>query len=126
MTRRKRTSNILEKVEQRAASLKSINATLDLGNGLTLEAYTSLINDMRSKLATYNTILSGVDNACTDVADTEKVLRDLSERMLMGVVTKFGKNSYEYGMAGGARKVDRKRPKRSASKPAAAPSTTTG
>jgi len=74
----------------------------------------------------YNTILSGVDNACTDVADTEKVLRGLSEQMLMDVVTKFGKNSHEYGMAGGARKVDRKRPKRSASKPAAAPSTTTG
>jgi uncharacterized protein YoxC len=118
MTRRKRTSDILEKAEQRAASLKSIATTLDLGNDLTLSAYTSLIDDMRSKLATYNTILSEVDNACTDVADTEKVLRDLSEQMLMGVVTKFGKNSHEYGMAGGVRKVDRKRPKRSVNKTA--------
>jgi hypothetical protein len=92
----------------------------------TLDAYTSLIDDMRSKLTTYNTILSGVDNACTDVAGTEKVLRDLSEQMLMGVVRKFGKNSHECGWQVECEKLDRKRPKRSVSTAAVLPSMPAG
>lgn len=44
--------------------------------------------------------------------DTEKQLRDLSERMLIAVAAKYGKNSYEYEMAGGVRKSERKRPVR--------------
>ncbi|MBC7969267.1 MAG: hypothetical protein H7Z11_03885, partial [Verrucomicrobia bacterium] len=53
-------------------------------------------------------------------------MRDLSEQVLMGVVTKFGKNGNEYGMAGEVRKADRKRPKRSVSTAVVSPSTPAG
>ena len=42
----------------------------------------------------------------------EKAIRDLSERMLAGVASKYGKDSSEYEMAGGTRKSERKRPTR--------------
>jgi hypothetical protein len=46
------------------------------------------------------------------VRDPEKEIRVLSERMLIAMAAKYGKDSYEYEMAGGMRKSDRKRPTR--------------
>jgi hypothetical protein len=43
----------------------------------------------------------------------EQEVGDLTEQMLLGVGAKYGKNSGEYSMAGGKRKVDRKKPVRS-------------
>ena len=58
-----------------------------------------------------------LDGQLNDLTDGEKALADLSERMLGGVASKFGKNSSEYEMAGGVRKSDRKRPVRKAKAP---------
>lgn len=44
----------------------------------------------------------------------EDRLKDLSERVLLGVATRYGKDSDEYEMAGGIRKSERKRPLRRA------------
>lgn len=112
MTRLKRSSQVLEKAERRCAGLKSINVALDLGGGLTLENYLLLIDGLRSQLASYNESLSIVDRAASTVQDTEQQLRTLSERMLIAVAAKYGKDSYEYEMAGGTRKSERKRPTR--------------
>ncbi|NEP27396.1 MAG: hypothetical protein F6K49_37380, partial [Moorea sp. SIO3I6] len=49
--------------ERRLASLKSINAKLDLGNGMTIQQLEASIQSVREKLETYNTILSTVDSA---------------------------------------------------------------
>lgn len=83
-----------------------------MGDGLTLENYLLLIDTLRSQLATYNESLSMIDRAAGTVQDTEQQLRTLSERMLMAVAARYGKDSYEYEMAGGTRKSDRKRPTR--------------
>jgi hypothetical protein len=112
MARLKRSSQVLEKAERRCAGLRSINVTLDLGDGLTIENYLLLIDGLRSQLATYNESLSIVDRAAGTVQDTEQQLRTLSERMLIAVAAKYGKDSYEYEMAGGTRKSERKRPTR--------------
>jgi hypothetical protein len=61
----------------------------------------------------YNTTLSTADSQLNAVEDAEKVLRDMSERMLTGVATYYGKDSDEYEKAGGVRKRDRKKPVRS-------------
>ncbi len=37
--------------------------------------------------------------------DTERKLSDMAEHMLLGVATKYGKSSVEYGMAGGVPKT---------------------
>lgn len=109
MARRKKVSRVLEKAQQREASLRSIGSQLDLGNGLTLNAYSSRLRDLQSQLSTYNTTLSLLDKLSDDIAMTEQDVRDLSEKMLMGVGIKYGKSSQEYGMAGGVPKNKRRR-----------------
>lgn len=112
MPRQKRSSPVLEKGNRRAAALKSISPSLNLGDGLTLDHYQLELDKLRSQLATYNESLSFIDRALSTVRDTEKDIRVLSERMLIAVAAKYGKDSYEYEMAGGIRKSDRKRPTR--------------
>lgn len=119
MARPKRSSICLEKAERRAASLQSISADLDFGKGLTLEAYNSLIEDLRNQLTAYNTILSTIDEAREKLQDTEHRLTDFSERMLTGVATHYGKDSTQYTMAGGIRKSERKPRARKGTTPAA-------
>ncbi len=41
--------------------------------------------------------------------ENEEDLADYSEKFLRGIAYKFGNNSYEYQIAGGTRKSDRKR-----------------
>jgi hypothetical protein len=104
MARRKRNSTALAHAERRIESLRSINAALDFGNGLTLAAYTSLIHELRSKLAAYNTALSTIDKLADDVNTVEQTVLEMSEKMLLGVGSRYGKSSPEYEMAGGSRR----------------------
>jgi hypothetical protein len=57
----------------------------------------------------YNTALSVVDSSRTEIEDMEKNLSQLSEKMLMVVAIKYGKDSREYEMAGGVHRA-RSRP----------------
>jgi hypothetical protein len=111
MGRPKRSSKVVEQAQRRAAAMRSINANLDPGNGLTLVEYNKAIDAVRADIATYNEALSQVDHAANGVQAGEKKLRDLSELMLMAVAARYGKDSSEYEMAGGTRKSERKRPK---------------
>ena len=109
MGRSKLSSRTLEKADRRFASLKSINPRLDLGDGATIESFKVLIEHTRTQVEYYNTLLSSIDAAKTSVVEAEKLLSALSEKMLIGVAFKYGKDSQEYQMAGGTRKSDRKR-----------------
>jgi hypothetical protein len=112
MARQKKVSPIVEKAQQRLSALVSIDPALDLGNGLTASAYQAEVTNAQAKLDAYNTLLSQVDEAYNAFLLAEKALRDLSERMLAGVASKYGKDSSQYEMAGGVRKSERKRPVR--------------
>ncbi|MBN4002927.1 hypothetical protein [Nostoc sp. LPT] len=109
MARPKRNSRILSKSETRLASIKSINSSLDVGEGLSVKDYTGKIESLRQSLEAYNTTLSTIDVLLTQILENEQDLADYSEKILRGIAYKFGKNSYEYQMAGGIRKSDRKR-----------------
>jgi hypothetical protein len=100
MPRKKTTSRVLKKSELRLDDLRSISPTLDLGNGLTVEAYAEL-QDLMSE---YNTALAGIGKIQATIAKIERTLGDFSEHILMGVAIKYGKSSDEYAMAGGSRK----------------------
>jgi hypothetical protein len=104
MPRKKRSSVILDKALLRASGMKSISSTLDLGNGLTVPDYVTLIEKTQAQLDAYNTALSMMDQAQNSIATLELALADMSERMLTGVASKYGKSSDQYEMAGGARK----------------------
>lgn len=100
----------LEKGNTRLAALKSIDPALDLGNNITVANYETQVDLLRTKQGTYNTTLSTIDNLYNDCLVQEMVVKDLNERVLTGVATKFGKNSSQYEMAGGVKKSERKKP----------------
>jgi hypothetical protein len=75
---------------------------LDLGYGLNLQSYTQLIEDTRHQIEQYNVLLSHLDEARKNVLDMEKQLSTFSERMLAGILVKYGRSSKEYSKAGGA------------------------
>ncbi|HAX76915.1 MAG TPA: hypothetical protein DCY88_14015 [Cyanobacteria bacterium UBA11372] len=109
MARRKRTSKVLEKAERRLASMTSIDPNLDLGNSLTLARFSTLIETMQTKENAYNTTLSTLDKLYREMLETERELADMAEHMLLGVATRYGKSSIEYGMAGGVPKNQRRK-----------------
>lgn len=109
MARRKRTSQMLEKAVRRAAGINSIDPNLDLGNGLTLPTFSTLIETMQTKENAYNSALSNLDKLYREMLETERELGDMAEHMLLGVATRYGKSSVEYGMAGGVPKNQRRK-----------------
>lgn len=112
MARKKRSSRILERAQRRLDGIQSIDAKLDTGGGFTAPGYLKVIGQLRAEISAYNTALSNVDALTNKVIETEKLLAEYSERMLLGVASHYGKDSHEYEMAGGVKKSDRKRPTR--------------
>ncbi|MEH1941789.1 MAG: hypothetical protein V7L01_16440 [Nostoc sp.] len=113
MSRQKRTSRVLEKAQLRSAGLKSIVPNIKYDENYSLEKLIESIEQLRNKLDVYNTALSVVDSSKTEIEEMEKNLSQLSEKMLMVVAIKYGKDSREYEMAGGVRTSDRARKIRS-------------
>ncbi|BCL34159.1 hypothetical protein NSMS1_06060 [Nostoc sp. MS1] len=89
--------------------MNSIDLNLDLGNGLTLSAFSKLINTMQAKENAYNSALANLDKLYREMLETERELGDMTEHMLMGVGVKYGRSSVEYGMAGGVPKNQRRK-----------------
>lgn len=104
MARKKRKSDAVSTSETRAQALGNIDPKLDLGKGLTLKDYSDKVGETRDALNEYNALLADSDVALVKLNKLERELRDLSERMLEGVSSRFGKNSDEYQKAGGTRK----------------------
>lgn len=102
MSLRTRSSAAVEKAQLRLALLKSIDENLDLGHGLTIEAYNHLINNTRATLEAHNTLVSNLEESRKTITQMDKALSEMSERMLSGVGTVYGKNSMEYSKAGGS------------------------
>ena len=101
----------LDKGRTRLSAVISIDPALDLGNGITAFLYKTEIDELTTRLSKYNTNLSTIDDQYNACIAQMKVVSDLSERVLSGVASKFGKDSSEYEMAGGVKKSERKKPK---------------
>ncbi len=97
-----RGSASIDKAQRRLANLKSIDENLDLGYGLTIDNYADAIESIRTALDKHNTLISNLDESRKNVTELEKALSSLSERMLSGVATKYGKDSIQYSKAGGS------------------------
>jgi uncharacterized protein YukE len=116
MAFKKKSSMDFEHAIKRIASVKAIDPTLDLGNGLTVESYQQSIDQVSKAMEAYNTQLSLADSLRSSIKEKEKLLRAFSERMLTGVAAKFGKDSEQYQKAGGTKTSERKKPKRKIAK----------
>ncbi|WP_242040906.1 hypothetical protein [Leptolyngbya sp. FACHB-261] len=91
---------------KRASGLKAISPALDFGGSLSLSNFSGTIADLREKIEIYNTTIAIIDSVKTEMAELEKTLGDMSEKMLIGVAFTYGKDSVQYEMAGGVRKSE--------------------
>ncbi|MCC5627953.1 hypothetical protein LC613_07315 [Nostoc sphaeroides CHAB 2801] len=112
MPRRKRNSRILEKAEFRVAGLKAIDPNINFNDTCNLQNLTQLIDNFHNMLDEYNAALAMIDSSRKKLDEMEKTLSQVSDKMLMGVGFKYGKNSNEYELAGGVRDSDRVRKSR--------------
>ena len=112
MSRRKRSSRILEKAEFRVAGLKAIDPSINFDNTYNLQNLTQLIDNFHNMLDDYNAAIAMIDSSKKKLDEMEKTLGQVSDKMLMGVGFKYGKNSNEYELAGGVRDSDRIRKSR--------------
>lgn len=107
MRRKKITSSFLEKTEQRAIGLQSIDPNLDFGDAISLKDLSELTKKLRNEINRYNKVLDSLDPIKENIEALEKTIRETSERLVSGVVLKYGKDSREYELTGGVRKSDR-------------------
>ncbi|MCC5606242.1 hypothetical protein LC612_05410 [Nostoc sp. CHAB 5834] len=112
MTRRKRNSRILEKAEFRVAGLKAIDPKINFDDTHNLQNLTQLIDNFHNMLDDYNAAIAMIDSSRKKLDEMEKTLSQISDKMLMGVGFKYGKNSNEYELAGGVRDSERIRKSR--------------
>lgn len=112
MAQRKRNSNALSKAERRKEGLRGIDPDLDLGNGLSVTKYETMIDEVREKLAAYNVAQATAGVAQNTLLDAERQLSAYSAQLLSAIAAIYGRDSDEYEMAGGTRLSDRKRPAR--------------
>ncbi|MDZ8186187.1 MAG: hypothetical protein RMX96_15200 [Nostoc sp. ChiSLP02] len=109
MPRPKKTSSVLEKIEQQTIGLQSIDPSLDFGDSVSLQYLNELTAELRNELKQYNQLLNTLDSAKGKIEALEKNMRETSERLVSGVASKYGKDSREYELAGAVRKSDRVR-----------------
>jgi hypothetical protein len=112
MSRRKRSSRILEKAEFRVAGLKAIDPNINFDDTCNMQNLTQLIEQFHNMLDDYNAGIAMIDSSKKKLDEMEKTLSQVSDKMLMGVGFKYGKNSNEYELAGGVRDSDRIRKSR--------------
>ena len=105
-------SPVMNELEQRIAGMKSIDKSLDLGNGVTVDAGNTVIIAAQTALNEYNETLALADDKLNDFGDAEKAARAFNKKILPAVGLKYGTDSSEYEMVGGKRDSERKRPKR--------------
>ncbi|MCF2151648.1 hypothetical protein IQ276_035630 [Desmonostoc muscorum LEGE 12446] len=113
MALKKRKSSVLEKVESRAAGMKLIDPSLKLDDDYSLAKLLESMELLRNKLDVHNNALALADSSLTEVEEMEKDLTTLSQKMLMLIAIKYGKDSPQYETAGGVRDSDRLRKMRS-------------
>ncbi|MEH2124609.1 hypothetical protein [Nostoc sp.] len=112
MPRTKRSSRILEKAEFRVAGLKAIDPNINFDNIYSLQHLSQLIEQFHNMLNDYNAAIAMIDSSRKKLDEMEKTLNQVSDKMLVGVGFKYGKNSDEYELAGGVRDSERIRKSR--------------
>jgi len=107
--RKKSIPKDVQNAQQRVDGLKSIEPTLDLGNGVSVATIEASIKKVTDGISEYNTMLSQIDQKGNELEADTKAMNELSSRALKGVEFTYGKDSDEYEMAGGTRTSDRKK-----------------
>lgn len=108
---RKAASQSMNDAEQKIAGMKSIDAALDLKEGVSVAAGEALLAEARTALDDYNQTLALADQKLSVFNEREKILRGFNKKVLPAVGLRYGTDSAEYEMVGGVRDSERKKPK---------------
>jgi uncharacterized protein YukE len=95
--------------KDRLSGMKSIDLKLDMGNGMSVKAYQTSIQEAEAKIEAYNTAIANISQMLSAAETAEKNLAQFSERMLSTVAGHYGRTSDEYEMAGGTKRTKRRR-----------------
>ena len=101
MAYKKRRSTALEKAKNRLNGLQSLYPAINLGNGLTLQSFATLIETSSDRLQTHNVALSEADRTRIEFAEIEVAVSTMASRILSAIAATYGRGSKEYEMAGG-------------------------
>lgn len=108
---------LLDKAKARLIAIKNIHLDSYPSRGLSVQTYTAAIEKSTCYQEIYNSTLATLNADRIAKEEADKELKEITEKMLLGVSIEFGKDSPEYEMAGGTRKSKRKRSTRKKSQP---------
>lgn len=109
---RKTISTVISDGEQKLIGLKTISATLNLQNGVSVAEGQGFLDAARAALDEYNRALAVADEKLNVFNQAESDLRGFNSKVLPAIGLKYGKDSGEYESVGGTRDSERKRPVR--------------
>lgn len=111
MAIKQRESAPLAAATKRMNGLKVIDPSgkLDLGNDHTIKSYKEQMDDVETRLGTYNMARKSLDGLKNQLDAAERLLTKKSSAMLIGVGQKYTLNSDEYEQCGGVRESERKK-----------------
>ena len=115
--RRKSTS--LDVAKSRWQGLSSQDPAMDLGNGLSVQAYEVSVTALDTQLLKVNKLAADLQTERAKLVEMEREMRDLNDRYMKATAAKFGTSSMEYLAIGGVRKKDIRR--RSSQTPSLSP-----
>jgi hypothetical protein len=105
--RRKSTS--LDVAKSRWQGLSSQDPAMDLGNGLSVQAYEVSITALNTQLLKVNNLAAELQTVRAKLVEMEREMRDLNDRYMKATAAKYGTSSMEYLAVGGIRKKDIRR-----------------
>lgn len=91
-----RKSSTVQRAQLDLANLKSVVPNLDLGDGVSLKALEQLIEETQAAIEELNIATVTISKNRILIQAKEKAIVDMSQRLRMGVGSKFGKKSQEY------------------------------
>jgi hypothetical protein len=106
-----RTSTILEKAQKRNLAIQSIDPNLNMGEGASIAEFSASIAETQAKVDRYNLAISTLTQLHGEMMASEKALANQHERMLSCVSGRFGRDSLEYEMAGGRKRLGKRKTK---------------
>ena len=115
----RRKSASLDVAKSRWQGLSSQDPAMDLGNGLSVQAYEVSVTALDTQLLKVNNLAAELQTERARLVEMEREMRDLNDRYMKATAAKFGTSSMEYLAIGGVRKKDIRR--RSSQTPSLSP-----
>ena len=105
----RRKSTPLDVAKTRWQGLVSQDPVMDLGNGLSVQAYGVSVSALDAQVLKVNNLSAEIQTQRALLVEMEREMRDLNDRYMKATAAKFGTSSMEYLAIGGVRKKDRRR-----------------